>query len=1531
MGSLWDDRLAEVWAPPGRPGSGVVFGARGVLTARHVVAGAGDGVKARVVRRAQQRVGSWVSMRVVWESEAWDLALLMVREGDGGERNWLVPTSDPPVVVRLGGRAEPGCEAVGFPDQETHRPADGAARDLRQTEQATGTLLPGGQAKAPVTRGRVLPRAWLPLDTDSSTASTPEGWGGMSGAGVVLGDGRLAAVVVAVDRSHQLRRLYCVPLADVLDAEPALRTTLRRVTGAPVIATARHAATLRRALVSTCLGPDGMPLRLAEDLDLGSFGVKRVDLPGEPPYLRYVPRDGDGELRTALGEAARTGRMLLVVGKSGAGKSRSAAEAVRSRFPKHRLLRPVEGRLAETVELPHGDIGPSVVWLDDVERYHVGGLGEMLRRLLATGALVVATVRSDELAALTESHSPVGEALTDRTLVQQLVWRREWSDPERRRVPQRVAHPALRQAVALRVALGVWCVAGPQLIQRSLHSEPDDYPCRGHLLRAVLDWYRTGLTVPIPRSVAYDLVERGYLGRPAEDGELDEALEWALAPVAVGGRRSTHSLLMAPGTAGTLTVNDYVQDFDTRNAPPPVPHATWTAALDASAGDGDSLSAIGWRAGALGEREVARRAFEPAAHAGHAEAMGLYGLFAEDHDETLLWMRRAAQTGDAYALRNYGTFLVQDDPAEARVWFERAVEAGNDSAMLDLARLLDDDDTEAARTWYRRAADAGDEEALNGLGVLLLDEQPEEAAELFRRSAAQGNLLAMNNLGLLLADRDAEESERWFRRAAEAGSEEAMRNLGVVLADRGEDEDAMEWLQRAADAGQPGAMRGLGIQLSEGGLLHGARYWWLRAREAGNTEVLLNLAILAFRGGDLDGYQRWLERGVEAGESICVYSLGELHRQRGDLDAARTLLEQAAEDGLDAAMTALGLLVQDAEAARAWLRRAADAGHDEALYELGRRAADDGDPEAARAWWSRAAETGHADARVALALAVADEDPESAVPVLRAAAEAGDPRAMTGLAGLAGRAGVDGAEAEEWQNRADLRAVADVLLARDADPDPVRQALLSVVRDWERTGITRGVPRTVAFDLVNRVCLPDPVPIARLDEALAWALTPLSVEGRLTESALVYADEEDGALTAVGITDGRVPGPVPTQVLEAALAATGDDPETRSRVGWRALDDGCHDIALRAFEPLAHAGEPEAMGVYGLLVGVLIPPGDPEAHTEWWRRAAQTRDVFGMLHYGNRLAELGHDPEGARYWLREAAEAGMVLAMRSLGVLLAEDAPDEARRWLRSAAEAGDTDAMTDLGLMADREDDPVTARTWYRRAAYAGDPAGMNNLGLMLHDDDPEGARIWFRLSAEGGWDEGMRNLAITLLDEDPAEARHWLEEAAARGNATAVYNLGVLLMHDDPQAASRYWREATELGDPDAMNNLALELEAEGDDDTARDLLERAARTGNTNAMNSLGALLSRLGHDEEAQRWWEEAAEQGEATAMYNLGRLLYDQQDTAGARAWWDQAAAEGSREAMTGLAIMLEDEDPEAARTWRERAAEQEAEAASADN
>jgi hypothetical protein len=82
MPSVWGDRLAEVWAAPGRAGAGVVLGAAGVLTARHVVHAAVAGqprgsVLGRVVRRGEP-AGEWVPLRVRWHDPDWDLALLVV-------------------------------------------------------------------------------------------------------------------------------------------------------------------------------------------------------------------------------------------------------------------------------------------------------------------------------------------------------------------------------------------------------------------------------------------------------------------------------------------------------------------------------------------------------------------------------------------------------------------------------------------------------------------------------------------------------------------------------------------------------------------------------------------------------------------------------------------------------------------------------------------------------------------------------------------------------------------------------------------------------------------------------------------------------------------------------------------------------------------------------------------------------------------------------------------------------------------------------------------------------------------------------------------------------------------------------------------------------------------------------------------------------------------------------------------------------------------------------------------------------------
>jgi TPR repeat protein len=148
----------------------------------------------------------------------------------------------------------------------------------------------------------------------------------MSGAGVLLPDGRLTAVVVAAESGHQQRRLYVVPLAPALATAPDLAAALATVTGAAVVVEAQSAPAYQRLLYRDSLRADGTPLQLGEINDLGVFGVKPVDLAGEPVYLNYVPRDDDGRLGAALSEAIAARQALLLVGDSGSGKTRSAAQ-----------------------------------------------------------------------------------------------------------------------------------------------------------------------------------------------------------------------------------------------------------------------------------------------------------------------------------------------------------------------------------------------------------------------------------------------------------------------------------------------------------------------------------------------------------------------------------------------------------------------------------------------------------------------------------------------------------------------------------------------------------------------------------------------------------------------------------------------------------------------------------------------------------------------------------------------------------------------------------------------------------------------------------------------------------------------------------------------------------------------------------------------------------------------------------------------------------------------------------------------------
>ena len=816
-----------------------------------------------------------------------------------------------------------------------------------------------------------------------------------------------------------------------------------------------------RTAVATPIVRDGEPGRLprvaaSDPRQLGVHPAIRVAAPGDQPghgrrlseLPPYVPRDVDEEVREAILDAAGHGGLVVLVGGSSTGKTRTAYEAVRSELPDWRLLHPADpAELATAVaarQLPRAGV---VIWLDEAQ-YYLTGPDRLTIALMRTlldpdhPMVLVATMwpqwyeqlttppRADMPLSDAEDIDPHRHARQILTTAAQPVRLATFSQAECGRAKV-IADEDPRLATALRDSHygPTEVLAGaPQLVERFEHAAD---PYAKAVMTAAIDYRRLGHNAPLTAELLQSAAA-GYLtGQQMATAPLD----WFSGAIDYATRLlhgATSSLIPVPGTSmGTIigyTVADYLLQHGQatrRDIPPPT--SIWDAAVSCIT----DLYVRMALAREAERRNLYHRAValaEPAADTGIPKAMLLSARSLEGLGQTQeaeQWYRRAADTGNPHAMFLLAGRLRRAGQArEAEQWYRQAANAGNPHAMRALADwLADTGQGEEAEQWYRRGAETGDLNAMRALAGWLTDTGwSTEAEEWYRRGGQTGDLNAMRALADWLASTGrSTEAEKWYRHAADTGNPNAMRALARWLTDAGRDQEAEEWYRRGAQTGDPGAMLAFASWLASAGRAQEAQECYRRAAETGDRDAMLALASWLANAEQAAEAEQWYRCVAETGDPNAMLALARQLRRAGRAQEAEQWHRRAADTGNLHAMRTLASRLRDAgqtEEAEAWYRRGAEAGDHRAMWTLANWLPRLGQVQEADQWHRRAAETGNSQAMLALArrLERGGQD-EEAEHWYRRAAGTGDPHAILALAARLRRAERAG-EAEHWYRRA---------------------------------------------------------------------------------------------------------------------------------------------------------------------------------------------------------------------------------------------------------------------------------------------------------------------------------------------------------------------------------------------------------------------------------------------------------------------------------------------------------------------------------
>jgi hypothetical protein len=287
------------------------------------------------------------------------------------------------------------------------------------------------------------------------------------------------------------------------------------------------------------------------------------------PYLQH---DVDEDLRSALQAASRRdGATLIVIsGRSTAGKSRTLMEGVTSQLPDAWLLLPRDPtalvKLADADPPREVGTGPSIVWLDDIELWaKPAGQGLSPDTLEALShwrqpVLVLATEGGKGVDLAGPEAAQFHEITSDLlTRARQLRLDSEVTKCEAMRIGERFG-----DEVATRIGrdgIGEFMIAAPRLIARL--DTDRECPEGQAIARAAIDCQRAGLLRPLPSDWLQALYVH-YLAGPATNELFLRGLAWVTHPLFA----RTALLSRAEDDSDSYEPYDFIVDYSNRKGRP---------------------------------------------------------------------------------------------------------------------------------------------------------------------------------------------------------------------------------------------------------------------------------------------------------------------------------------------------------------------------------------------------------------------------------------------------------------------------------------------------------------------------------------------------------------------------------------------------------------------------------------------------------------------------------------------------------------------------------------------------------------------------------------------------------------------------------------------------------------------------------------------------------------------------------------------------------------------------------------------------